>query len=212
MINRFQRGLTVEYLMIVDDLSKGEARTAKIERQIDIRGRIIHVKNTLEQTEWLNHRWGCFVIAVTARSTSIHLMNQIRSEWKEGPLCWWPWTEPQALPDSWDHDNHVALVNPDGALEDAASIIRLLCQQRDYQERIKQLRRAVMKKDDEINDLHEKLAARKDIDRAKGFLMDTFGMTESTAYERMRKQAMDSQSSMRDIARQIMALRDVTET
>jgi response regulator NasT len=55
-----------------------------------------------------------------------------------------------------------------------------------------------------IGDLEQKLAARKVIERAKGRLMEQFGLTEDQAYTRMRRAAMDRQLPLAEIARRVL--------
>jgi two-component system, response regulator PdtaR len=55
-----------------------------------------------------------------------------------------------------------------------------------------------------VEDLEGKLAARKVIERAKGRLMEQFGLTEDQAYTRMRRAAMDRQLPLVEIARRVL--------
>lgn len=57
----------------------------------------------------------------------------------------------------------------------------------------------------EIEDLKERLETRKLVDRAKGKLMESTGMTESDAYRHLQTEAMNSRRSMREIAESILA-------
>jgi two-component system, response regulator PdtaR len=57
---------------------------------------------------------------------------------------------------------------------------------------------------DTVEDLEEKLANRKVIERAKGRLMEQFGLTEDQAYTRMRRAAMDRQLPLVEVARRIL--------
>ena len=55
-----------------------------------------------------------------------------------------------------------------------------------------------------VDDLESKLAARKVIERAKGRLMEQFGLTEDQAYTRMRRAAMDRQLPLAEIAKRVL--------
>jgi response regulator NasT len=55
-----------------------------------------------------------------------------------------------------------------------------------------------------VDDLESKLAARKVIERAKGRLMEQFGLTEDQAYTRMRRAAMDRQLPLSEIAKRVL--------
>lgn len=67
--------------------------------------------------------------------------------------------------------------------------------------RFKEYRRLV----DENSDLHETLAARKVIEKAKGLLIEKEGITEREAFTRIRKISMDKRKSMKEIAEVIIA-------
>ncbi len=56
----------------------------------------------------------------------------------------------------------------------------------------------------ELNDVREALEARKVIERAKGMLMNRYGLTESEAFRRIQKRSMDSRKSMREVAEAIL--------
>ena len=53
--------------------------------------------------------------------------------------------------------------------------------------------------------LQEQLDTRKAVDRAKGKLMDSDGLTEGEAFRRIQKAAMDGRRSMKDVADEILA-------
>lgn len=57
--------------------------------------------------------------------------------------------------------------------------------------------------------LEETLQARKVVERAKGVLMEQFGLKEAEAYDRMRRLAMDRRKSLRDVAEAILAISDL---
>jgi AmiR/NasT family two-component response regulator len=56
----------------------------------------------------------------------------------------------------------------------------------------------------EVNNLEEQLETRKLVDRAKGILMDTQGLTESAAFRRIQKMSMNTRKSMKEIAQAII--------
>jgi two-component system, response regulator PdtaR len=68
------------------------------------------------------------------------------------------------------------------------------------------LARAAERRDlkESVSDLETKLAARKVIERAKGKLMEQFGLTEEQAFVRMRRAAMDRQLPLAEIARRVL--------
>ena len=57
----------------------------------------------------------------------------------------------------------------------------------------------------EAKDATEQLEARKVIDRAKGRLMDTKGLSEGDAFRHIQKKAMDERRSMKEVAEEILA-------
>ena len=57
----------------------------------------------------------------------------------------------------------------------------------------------------EVADLHERLDARKAIDRAKALLINEHGMAENAAFSLIQRRAMDSRSTMREVAERIVA-------
>ena len=56
----------------------------------------------------------------------------------------------------------------------------------------------------EVADLKEALETRKLVDRAKGILMDTQGLTEAAAFRRIQKMSMDTRRPMKEIAQAII--------
>jgi response regulator NasT len=56
----------------------------------------------------------------------------------------------------------------------------------------------------ELGDIKSALEARKTIDRAKGLLMDRYGLSESEAFRRIQKRSMDSRRTMREVAEAIL--------
>ena len=56
----------------------------------------------------------------------------------------------------------------------------------------------------EAADFRQALEDRKVIERAKGRLMEQFGLTEDQAYTRMRRAAMDRQLPLAEIAQRVL--------
>ncbi len=61
----------------------------------------------------------------------------------------------------------------------------------------------------EVNDLKDAFETRKLVDRAKGLLMDTQGLTEAEAFRKIQKMSMNSRKSMREIADAILLTHQV---
>ena len=76
------------------------------------------------------------------------------------------------------------------------------------------LARATERRDLEtqVDDLEAKLAARKIIERAKGSLMEQFGLSENEAYTRMRRTAMDRQVPLVEVARRVLESQSQQQT
>ena len=58
---------------------------------------------------------------------------------------------------------------------------------------------------EEAESLQEALAARKVIERAKGLLMETEGLTEAEAFDRLRRASQTSQRPLKVIAEAVVA-------
>ncbi|MEJ2210815.1 MAG: ANTAR domain-containing protein [Anaerolineae bacterium] len=58
--------------------------------------------------------------------------------------------------------------------------------------------------EDQVGDLEEALETRKFVDRAKGILMDTQGLTEAEAFRRIQKMSMNTRKPMKDVAEAII--------
>lgn len=58
----------------------------------------------------------------------------------------------------------------------------------------------------EFDEIEEKLADRKVIERAKGILMKSRGLAEDEAYRALRKRAMENNAKLVDVARQLVAV------
>ena len=57
----------------------------------------------------------------------------------------------------------------------------------------------------EVEDLHERLETRKAVDRAKGVLQESLGLSEPDAFRWIQKTAMDLRLSMRQVADGVVA-------
>ena len=58
--------------------------------------------------------------------------------------------------------------------------------------------------EEEAADLSERLETRKVLDRAKGRLMDGYGMSEADAFRFLQKSAMDHRLKLADVARRVL--------
>ena len=61
----------------------------------------------------------------------------------------------------------------------------------------------------ELNELSAELKDRKVIDRAKGLLMQRQGLTEQTAFAKLRKAAMDKGLKLADVAQRMLDMADL---
>jgi two-component system, response regulator PdtaR len=58
--------------------------------------------------------------------------------------------------------------------------------------------------------LRDRLETRKMIERAKGYLMDSQGMTEAEAFRRIQQLAMNSRKTMREVAQALLLAQQIT--
>lgn len=63
----------------------------------------------------------------------------------------------------------------------------------------------------EVEDLKEALETRKIVDRAKGILMDSQGLSEQDAFRRIQKMSMNTRRPMKEIAEAIILAHDVKD-
>lgn len=56
----------------------------------------------------------------------------------------------------------------------------------------------------EVSELTDRLETRKLVDRAKGILMDSYGLKETEAFRRIQMQSMNTRKTMREIAEAII--------
>ncbi|MHB8438422.1 MAG: ANTAR domain-containing response regulator [Acidimicrobiales bacterium] len=56
----------------------------------------------------------------------------------------------------------------------------------------------------EVASLEDKLETRRVVDRAKGVLMDKYGLSEADAFGFVQKTAMDRRARMQDVAREVL--------
>jgi response regulator NasT len=57
----------------------------------------------------------------------------------------------------------------------------------------------------EVAELTDRLETRKAVERAKGALMNAYGMTEPQAFKWIQRTAMDHRMTMREVADRIIA-------
>lgn len=69
---------------------------------------------------------------------------------------------------------------------------------------------AYRKLEEELEAVKQSLETRKTLDRAKGILMDAYGLTESEAYRRMQQYSMARRTTIKEIAEAVVrqALKD----
>lgn len=68
---------------------------------------------------------------------------------------------------------------------------------------------SVQKIEEEAKSLEDKLETRRSVDRAKGILMDQYGLKEQEAFRRIQVQSMNTRKSMREIAEAIIIAHSV---
>lgn len=68
---------------------------------------------------------------------------------------------------------------------------------------------AFQKIESQARDLEDKLETRRAVDRAKGILMDQYGLKEQEAFRRIQLQSMNTRKSMREIAEAIIIAHNV---
>lgn len=62
----------------------------------------------------------------------------------------------------------------------------------------------------EVGDLKENLATRKLVEKAKGILMESYGLSEAAAFRKIQKLSMDRRKPIKDVADAIILARDVS--
>lgn len=62
----------------------------------------------------------------------------------------------------------------------------------------------------EVSSLKDKLETRKIIDRAKGLLMSSLGISEADAFRKIQQQSMNLRKSMKEVAEALILASDVT--
>jgi response regulator NasT len=67
----------------------------------------------------------------------------------------------------------------------------------------------IIRLENEVKELKDTLETRKVIERAKGILMETMGITETDAFKRIQKQSMNKRISMRAVAEAIILAHNV---
>ncbi|NJN18692.1 MAG: response regulator [Oscillochloris sp.] len=61
----------------------------------------------------------------------------------------------------------------------------------------------------ELHQLRDRVEARKTIERAKGYLMDSQGLSEAEAFRKIQQLAMNSRKTMREVAHAILLARQI---
>jgi len=61
----------------------------------------------------------------------------------------------------------------------------------------------------EMHDLQQALETRKVVDRAKGILMDTQGLSEAAAFRKIQKMSMNTRKPMKEVAEAIILARQL---
>ncbi|HEY9900096.1 MAG TPA: response regulator, partial [Pantanalinema sp.] len=62
----------------------------------------------------------------------------------------------------------------------------------------------------EVGSLKETLETRKMVEKAKGILMESFGMTEAAAFRKIQKLSMDKRKPLKEVADAIILAQEVT--
>lgn len=62
----------------------------------------------------------------------------------------------------------------------------------------------IVKLENKIKELQETLETRKLVEKAKGILMDSMGLSEAEAFKRMQRQSMNKRISMRQVAEAVI--------
>ncbi|MFZ5634104.1 MAG: ANTAR domain-containing response regulator [Bacillota bacterium] len=62
----------------------------------------------------------------------------------------------------------------------------------------------IVKLESKVKELKELLETRKILEKAKGILMETMGLSEAEAFRRMQKQSMNKRISMRQVAEAVI--------
>ncbi|MFZ5649648.1 MAG: ANTAR domain-containing response regulator [Bacillota bacterium] len=69
----------------------------------------------------------------------------------------------------------------------------------------------VVKLESKLKEMKELLETRKIVEKAKGILMETMGLSESEAFRRMQKQSMNKRLSMRQVAEAVILAQNLKE-
>jgi AmiR/NasT family two-component response regulator len=64
----------------------------------------------------------------------------------------------------------------------------------------------------QVGDLQEALETRKFVDRAKGILQDSQGLTEAEAFRKIQKMSMNTRKPMKDVAEAIILAQQTQQT
>lgn len=69
----------------------------------------------------------------------------------------------------------------------------------------------IVKLESKVKELKELLETRKLLERAKGILIETMGLTEAEAFRRMQKQSMNKRISMRQVAEAVILAQNLKQ-
>ncbi|MFZ5648993.1 MAG: ANTAR domain-containing response regulator [Bacillota bacterium] len=69
----------------------------------------------------------------------------------------------------------------------------------------------VVKLESKLKEMKELLETRKIVEKAKGILMETMGLSEAEAFRRMQKQSMNKRLSMRQVAEAVILAQNLKE-
>ncbi|MFC4768639.1 ANTAR domain-containing response regulator [Effusibacillus consociatus] len=118
---------------------------------------------------------------------------------QKGPVLWGVSQLTESLLGIVEKADVKGILTPDTHSVTAACLIKMAIASWQKEEKYRKIA------DKALTDLEN----RKRVERAKGILMDRFGLSESDAYQRMRQEAMRNRKSMVQIAESILLMEDL---